>query len=477
VIFTTKAFLIFLPVVLVGYHLLAGRAWKFRFLLLASWTFYALCSPRYLWVILLLTAVDFVVARRIEDAPDPRRKKRWLVLSVAANLGLLAGFKYAPFACDTVTSLARLAGADVPDRAWSLLLPLGISFHTFQGIGYTIDVYTGRTRAVRSFVDYALFVAFFPQLAAGPIVRAAEFLPQMVTPPKVSASQVSDGLHLVLIGLAKKLFIADWLDQLVVSPVFGDPAAWDPAAHRWAALAWAVQIYCDFSGYSDIACGLAKWFGFELPLNFNLPYLATSIADFWRRWHLSFSTWLRDYLYFPLGGSRCGPVRADANLLLVFVLCGLWHGAAWNWVAYGLLHGLAMIAHRTFDHAVKGIAWADRLRATIAWQILGWAATMAVHVAGLVIVRMPTWGAGFAILQSFVPDGSSGSLLGGLPIWVPLLIGMGMTGHLAALFPRGYVKGSHEVFAVMKGLAYAGLVAVLSCFGPGVGKSFIYIQF
>jgi alginate O-acetyltransferase complex protein AlgI len=477
VIFTSKAFLIFLPLVLLGYHALAGRAWKYRFLLAASWTFYALCSPRYLWVILLLTAVDFVAGMRIEDAADPDRKRRWLVLSIAANLGLLAVFKYVPFAYDNAASLARWLGADVPDRTWSLLLPLGISFHTFQGISYTVDVYRGQIRAVRSFTDYALFVAFFPQLAAGPIVRAVEFLPQMATPPRVSAEQVTDGLHLVVTGLTKKLFIADWLDQLVVSPVFADPGAFDPAAHRWAAVAWAVQIYCDFSGYSDTACGLAKWFGFELPQNFNLPYLATSIAGFWRRWHLSFSTWLRDYLYFPLGGSRCGPVRANFNLLVVFVLCGLWHGAAWNWIAYGLLYGIAMIAHRTFDRAVAGIARFDALRATVAWQVISWTATMGVHLGGLIIVRMPDWGHGFAILRSFVPDGSSANLLGGLPVWVPLLIGLGLAGHVSAILPRPRLAWGEEATAAAKGFGYAALVAALLCFGPGVGKSFIYIQF
>jgi alginate O-acetyltransferase complex protein AlgI len=477
VIFTTKAFLIFLPAVLVIYHALAGRAWKYRFLLGASWGFYALCSPRYLWVILLLTAVDYAVAKRIEDAADPRRKKRWLVLSIVSNLGLLATFKYAPFAYDNAVTLARVFGADVPDRAWSLLLPLGISFHTFQGISYTVDVYRGQVKAVRGFTDYALFVAFFPQLAAGPIVRAVEFLPQMAAPPKVTADQISDGVHLVVTGLMKKLFIADWLDQLVVSPVFGDPAAFAPAAHRWAALAWTIQIYCDFSGYSDIACGLAKWFGFELPNNFRLPYLATNIADFWRRWHVSFSTWLRDYLYFPLGGSRCGPARANANLLVVFVLCGLWHGATWNWIAYGGLQGLAMMAHRTFDRAVRGNGWADTVRATAAWHVLGWAATMAVHLAGLVIVRMPSWEIGLAILGSFVPGGSSAGVLGGLSPFVPVLIGLGMVGHVAALVPKPKFVWGDNATTVVNGFGYALLIALLICFGPGVGQSFIYIQF
>jgi len=477
VIFTTKAFLIFLPLVLVAYHALAGRAWKYRFLLGASWGFYALCSPRYLWVILLLTAIDYMVAKWIEDAADSGRKKRWLFVSIVANLGLLAAFKYAPFAYDNAVALTRLIGADMPDRAWSLLLPLGISFHTFQGISYTVDVYRGQVKAVRSFTDYALFVAFFPQLAAGPIVRAVEFLPQMATPPKVTADQVSDGVHLVVTGLVKKLFIADWLDQLVVSPVFGTPGAFEPSAHRWAVIAWAVQIYCDFSGYSDIACGLAKWFGFELPNNFRLPYLAASIAEFWRLWHVSFSTWLRDYLYFPLGGSRRGPVRANANLLIVFVLCGLWHGATWNWVVYGVLYGLAMIAHRTADRAVSGRAWADRVRATAAWSALGWAATMAVHLAGLVIVRMPSWAAGFTILSSFVPDGSSASALGGLPVFVPVLIGLGLIEHAAVVLPRPTIGWGETAAAVAKGFGYAVLIALLVCFGPGVGQSFIYIQF
>jgi alginate O-acetyltransferase complex protein AlgI len=477
VIFTTPAFLVFLPLVLVGYHALAGRAWKYRFLLGASWAFYSLCSPRYLWVILLLTAIDFAVGKRIEDATDARQKKRWLGLSVVSNLALLAAFKYVPFAYDNVAALARLLGADVPNRVWTLLLPLGISFHTFQGIAYTVDVYRGQVRAVRSFTDYALFVAFFPQLAAGPIVRATEFLPQMAVPPTVTAGRIDDGAHLVMTGLVKKLFIADWLDKLIVSPVFGDPAAFDPAARRWAVVAWAVQIYCDFSGYSDIARGLAKWFGFELPINFNLPYLATSIADFWRRWHVSFSTWLRDYLYFPLGGNRRGTARTNINLLLVFVLCGLWHGAAWNWIAYGFLYGLAMVAHRTFDRAVSGIGWADAVRATLTWKLIGWAATLTIHLAGLVIVRMPSWGQGLLILKSFVPDGSSAGILSGVPIWVPILIGLGMTGHVAAVLPRLRKSWGDDAGAAARGFGYAALVVLLVCFGPGVGQSFIYIQF
>ena len=318
-VFATKAFWVFLPVVLLLYHASAGRTRKYAVLLAASWLFYAWLSPQYLWVIVALTAVDYIAGVRIEDAPTDRAKRRWLALSIAANLGLLAAFKYLGFAYDNAASLTRLCGLAVADRTWDILLPLGISFHTFQGISYTVDVYRGHIRAVRRPLDYALFVAFFPQLAAGPIVRAVEFLPQMTTPPPVTAQRAADGLHFLLLGLFKKLVIADHLDAVLVSPVFADPGAFGPAAHRWACLAWAAQLYCDFSGYSDIAVGLAKWFGFDLPRNFAFPYLATSVPDFWRRWHLSLSTWLRDYLYFPLGGSRGGDGRACANLLLVFV--------------------------------------------------------------------------------------------------------------------------------------------------------------
>ena len=195
---------------------------------------------------------------------------------------------------------------------------------------------------MRSFLDFALFVAFFPQLVAGPIVRAVEFLPQMVdAAARRRRAQVIDGLHWFLLGLFKKLFIADQL-ALFVDPVFADPARTTRSTHRWAVLAYAVQIYCDFSGYSDMAIGCAKWFGFELPLNFNFPYLATSIADFWRRWHISLSTWLRDYLYFPLGGSRRGTTRTYFNLLVTMTLCGLWHGASWNYVLWGFYNGVLL---------------------------------------------------------------------------------------------------------------------------------------
>ncbi len=470
-VFATKAFWVFLPAVLVLYHLARGRAHKYRILLAASWLFYAWLSPQYLWVILLCTAIDYAAGVRIEDAATDRAKRRWLALSVAANLGLLVAFKYTAFVYDNAASLARLCGADVRDRVWDILLPLGISFHTFQGISYTVDVYRGHVRAVRGSLDYALFVAFFPQLAAGPVVRAAEFLPQMATPPGVTARQAADGLHLVLLGLFKKLFVADHLDSLVVAPVFADPAAFGPADHRWACLAWVAQIYCDFSGYSDIAVGLAKWFGFELPRNFNLPYLATSVTDFWRRWHLSLSTWLRDYLYYPLGGSRGGALATYRNLMVVFVACGLWHGATWPWLVYGLWNGVLMCLHRAWDHGLAGVPWAVALRATWAWRLFAWGATLWLTTAGLVLVRMTSWESGAVLARSWcgfdlfaAPES--------VPVWVPALVALVALGHAV-----GGLWGRIELPSAARAAAYVGIVVLLVTLGPAAGRPFIYFVF
>jgi alginate O-acetyltransferase complex protein AlgI len=473
VIFAGKAFLVFLPVVLIGYHLLRRRAPKYAFLLVASWAFYAWCSPQYLWVLLLLTGIDYAVGLKLDRESDDRKRRRWVAVSVVANLGLLVAFKYTAFAYDNALTAACWLGYAAPPRAWDILLPLGISFHTFQGISYTVDVYRRHVPAVRSFLDYALFVAFFPQMAAGPIVRAAEFLPQMATTPAVTPAQVSDGLRLFVTGLFKKLFIADQLDALVVGPVFADPAAFTPDAHRWAAVAWAVQIYCDFSGYSDMAIGCAKWFGFEFPANFNHPYLATSMTDFWRRWHLSFSTWLRDYLYFPLGGSRLGEARTYLNLMIVFILCGLWHGATWPWLVYGVLNGALMGLHRAFDRALSGITWAVRLRSGLIWKLAAWGMTMLVLLPGLILVRMPDWGTGLTIMRSLIGLGiDSGTA--GVPVWVPMLVILGLAGHVSELC-RGRI--TFELPEGVRAVGYAAAVACLVTFTPGVGKAFIYIQF
>lgn len=475
-ILACKEFPIFLIVVLAGYHLLRARRWKYLWLTLASWTFYAWASPGYLWVILLLTAIDYFAALRIEASADERVRRRWLILSIVSNLGLLGAFKYAAFVFDNALTVAGWTGFAAGDRTWEILLPLGISFHTFQGISYTVDVHRRRIPAVRNFVDYALFVSFFPQLAAGPIVRAVEFLPQMVVPPKVGWAEIELGLRLVVVGILKKFFIADQLHDLFVAPVFLDPGAYPPDIHRWATVAWAIQIYCDFSGYTDMALGLAKWFGFDLPPNFHLPYLATNIGDFWRRWHISLSSWLRDYLYFPLGGSRGSAARTYLNLMLLFVLCGLWHGAAWHWLAYGAYNGLLMGLHRAFDRTFPNAAWRKRP----AWIAFAWAATAYQLLFGLVLIRMNNWETGLQLQASLLGIGTGGgTALTRVPLPVIVLMLAGLAGHIGAARPgiSIWLRRPGRMQNITLGAGYAASVALLVAFGPGVTKSFLYIAF
>jgi D-alanyl-lipoteichoic acid acyltransferase DltB (MBOAT superfamily) len=302
-------------------------------------------DPRFLLLIAGTTALDFWVALRIEAAPDPRRKRRWLVASLIANLGVLAVFKYTDF---FIASFCALVGADAESRLLQIVLPVGISFFTFQSMSYTIDVHHGRVRARRSPVGFALFVAFFPQLVAGPIVKANEFFPDHDDWRAPRDQDLQRAAMLILTGLLQKAALADNLAP-IVDGYFADPArtpGFLPAAT--GVLAFGLQIFFDFAGYSNIAIGAALLFGYRFPVNFRQPYLATNVAEFWRRWHVSLSTWLREYLYIPLGGNRGGTFATQRNLMLTMLLGGLWHGASWNLVVWGGLHGLWLARHRAF---------------------------------------------------------------------------------------------------------------------------------
>lgn len=472
--FASHQFFVFLPVVLAIYHLLPSRAHKYRFLLAASWLFYMSWNPWFLWVILFTSVVDYAAGRLIERSGTPAGRRRWLTLSVVTNLGLLGAFKYTGFLTANATALARSVGWAVPDWTVHVVLPLGISFHTFQGISYTLDVYRRKIPAVQSFVDFALFVAFFPQLVAGPIVRAVEFLPQMASPPSVSSAHVLEGMHWFLLGLFKKVFLADRLAQFV-DVVFARPAGFDPATHRWAVLAYAAQIYCDFSGYSDMAVGCAKWFGFELPQNFNFPYLSGSIAEFWRRWHISLSTWMRDYLYVPLGGSRRGTARTYANLLATMTLCGLWHGASWNYILWGFYNGVLLALHRVYDQWVRRRPWAEKQRRHPALRPLSVAGTFLLVAVGLVFVRSQSW-LGCWLVQRSLLGGHTPGGVHAVPAWVPLLVGMVVAGHLYSGLP-GVRCGLLHLRALPRALVYATAVTLMVVFAPHEAKAFIYFQF
>ncbi len=476
--FDSKAvfsFLAFLAVVLTAYYGLRGRASKYRMLLGASWLFYMVLSPSplFLGVILFTTVVDYYAGLLIEAAPTPAAKRRWLWVSVASNLGFLGLFKYLKFVLRNVASVPGL-GWETPAWVDHIVLPLGISFHTFQGISYTLDVSRGKIRAVRSFTDFALFVAFFPQLVAGPIVRAVEFLPQMGTPPRATSRQLVEGLHWFLIGLFKKGFLADRLAQYV-DAVFHDPSAYDAVSQRWAVLAYAAQIYCDFSGYSDLAIGCAKWFGFELPRNFDFPYLAASITEFWKRWHISLSTWMRDYVYISLGGNRRGSLRTYFNLLLTLTLCGLWHGASWNYVLWGFYNGVLLALHRLYDQALGDRPWLANLRATAAFRLLAVLGTFALVAVGLVMVRAENWESCWRIERAWL-GWDEGGATRWVPAWVPLLVGMVALGHAFSGL-RERRCGVLDLPPLLRAAAYVAVVVLLVAFGPGATKAFIYFQF
>ncbi len=319
--------------------------------LVLSSVFYAAWEPRYLLLILFSTALDWLVATRIEKAHDesrPSDKKRWLTLSVVSNLGLLGFFKYASFVSSETARVAGFFGMH-----WSslpqVLLPVGISFYTFESLSYCIDVYRGDVKAARSPLDLLFFITFFPKLVAGPIARPGQLLPQLEKEPVLTRMRIGQALFLIGTGLIKKVAFADVLSVNFVDRVFDTPDAYTGGEVVVALYAFTLQIYMDFSGYTDIARGSAKLFGIELPENFDRPYCATNPAEFWRRWHMSLSTWLRDYLYFPLGGSRKGNARTYFNLWLTIFLIGLWHGASWNFVLYGSIQATAVVLHRAYN--------------------------------------------------------------------------------------------------------------------------------
>ncbi len=345
-LFNSLQFFVFLAVVLFLYHgPFRGRPnGRHGLLLLASWFFYACWNPAFLLLLIFSTILDHRVALGLTATEDGRWRKFLLALSLFGNLGVLAFFKYGAFFSKSIAALLPWEVAP-PDFFDQIILPVGISFYTFQSLSYSIDVYRGTLPAERSFLRVALYVSFFPQLVAGPIVRATQFLPQLATSSRLTTAQVEDYSLRIVSGLVKKVCIADilsrWVD--VVFSSSGDLGSWDLLLGVYA---FCFQIYFDFSAYSDIAIGVAGLFGFRLPENFNRPYLARNPQEFWRRWHISLSTWLRDYLYISLGGNRRGAWRTERNLLITMVLGGLWHGAGIGFIVWGLFHGVVLILHR-----------------------------------------------------------------------------------------------------------------------------------
>ncbi len=343
-LFNTTQFFVFLAVVLVLFYTVP-RALRRYVLLAASYYFYGSWNAKFIVLLLTLTVIDYCAGLWLERVPPGPRRKAVLIFSLAANLGFLGFFKYYNF---LAANLALATGRDPHSFFLAIVLPLGISFHTFQSMSYVIDVYRGRQPAVRNPLDYALFICFFPQLVAGPIVRARDFFRDLWGWHAPSSDEISRGVFLIALGLTKKMAFADQFAK-VANEYFGAVASHPGALAAWSGVfAFGLQIYFDFSGYTDMAIGMAKLFGFHFPINFRRPYLAGSMTDFWRRWHISLSSWLRDYLYIPLGGSRNGRWHTYRNLMLTMLLGGLWHGASWNFLIWGGYQGTLLAIERAF---------------------------------------------------------------------------------------------------------------------------------
>jgi alginate O-acetyltransferase complex protein AlgI len=373
-LFNSVEFLVFF-VVVYGLYLVLQHRQQNWMLLVASYIFYGWWDWKFLTLIWLSTTVDWLVARGMDDAPTQRRKRQMLAVSLLFNLGLLGTFKYAGFFARSFMDAFAGIGYSVDLRFAELVLPVGISFYTFQSLSYTVDVYRGDLKASRSLLDFALFVGFFPQLVAGPIERATHFMPQVQKPRTVTFDMLREGAWLILLGYFKKVVLADNMTPFTTR-VFDNPGDVHGLEVLVGIYAFAFQIYGDFSGYSDIARGTAKLMGFDLMHNFRMPYFAINPSDFWRRWHISLSSWLRDYLYIGLGGNRLGSLFTYRNLLLTMVLGGLWHGAAYNFVAWGVFHGVILCIHRWMTEGKEPARgpWLTPIKIALFFQVtcVGW---------------------------------------------------------------------------------------------------------
>ena len=375
--FNSLEFFLFFITVLLLYYSLPHR-WQNRMLLAASYFFYGWWDWRFLCLILISTSTDFFCSLQMDRHRNDESKWRFLALSIIVNITILCFFKYWNFFTENLADVLSLLGLQTSMHTLSVILPVGISFYTFKTISYSVDVYRGEIEPAHNFLDYALFVAFFPQLVAGPIERAKNLLPQIAGERRFNSRQFGEGLQLIFWGLFKKVFVADNLG-LMVDQIYGNPQA-SGTEYIIATWAFAFQIYGDFSGYSDMARGLSKCMGFEIMQNFRQPYVATSPSDFWRRWHISLSTWLRDYLYIPFGGNKKGQAKTYRNLMLTMLLAGLWHGAAWNFVFWGGYHGLLLVvqrlvkAERKPEKDVNTSLLSQMIRAFIMFQLvcIGW---------------------------------------------------------------------------------------------------------
>ncbi|MDB5350740.1 MAG: putative rane protein involved in D-alanine export [Planctomycetota bacterium] len=440
--------------------------------LAASYYFYACWEPRFLALLIASTMMDFACGLAVDRIEGPRNRKLFVALSMALNLGMLGYFKYVNFFAESLQLLLAKGGWHVSIDHLNVMLPIGISFYTFQSMSYVIDVYRRDIKPTRNLVQFAAFVSFFPHLVAGPIMRPTTLLPQIEKRRTFSLQQFYHGVYLIFWGLTKKVVIADNLEP-IVTDLFSRWHTIDGGLALLAIYAFAFQIYCDFSGYTDAARGIAKCLGFELALNFNLPYFATSPKDFWARWHISLSTWLRDYLYIPLGGNRGGIWKVYRNLMLTMVIGGLWHGAAWNFAVWGLYQGLILILHKACEPYLKRYQPTDSVEAAC-WTATRIAVTFHLVCLGWLFFRSSSLAQAWGMLEAIVLRPSvpaSATLIAVLVCIVPLAIvqlGQYVSRDLDMVFRTPWYVRS----AFYTALFYAFVLS-----GNFRGGQFIYFQF
>ena len=469
---TVEYALFFLAVLAIAWSLYRFPETHKAFLLLASYIFYGFWNWSYVPLLFGISLFSGLVAQRIQRSGTAGGKKRWLVTGVAVCLAALGYYKYTGFLMSMVLEVWGRFGPLPRVQVYSPLLPLGISFFIFHAISLLADCYRGKVKEPVRLGDALLYVAFFPQLIAGPILRASRFLPQLAARRNPNSIRVNRALLLIVGGVFKKVIISNMLATRLVEPVFTVPQSYGALDTLLSVYGYAAQIYCDFSGYTDIAIGCALLLGYRFSRNFNAPYTATNPQEFWRRWHISLSTWLRDYLYFPLGGSRQGRLRTYLNLMITMLLGGLWHGAAWTFVAWGGLHGVLLAVHRLWS----GIGWGPLVhwRATAAWR---WASRILLFhavCAGWVFFRASSFELAFSVFGRLAVPGAATLATG--PVLMVLFLG------LAGQFMPPRWRNSFELElgrwpALARGAAVAVAIAAIEVLGPTGVAPFIYFQF
>lgn len=474
-LFNSISFAFFFVIVTLLYYLFPQRN-RWFLLLAASCYFYMAFVPIYILILAFTIVIDYVAGIYIEKAAGKQRKLL-LVCSLVANIGVLAVFKYYNFINDNISVLAETLHLHNNIPYLKMLLPIGLSFHTFQAMSYTIEVYRGNQKAERHFGIYSLYVMFYPQLVAGPIERPQNILPQFHVEHKFSYFNVVEGLKQMVWGFFKKLVVADRL-SIYVDTVFPNPELHNGSTVVISAVFFAIQIYCDFSGYSDIAIGAARTMGFRLMTNFKIPYFSKSISEFWSKWHISLSTWFRDYLYIPLGGNRISTSRTYLNLFIVFMISGLWHGASWNFIIWGFLHGAYQVIGLTIKPILTGFEKHLSKFILHFWNFIKGSIIFSLVTFAWIFFRAHTIHDAFLMIENLKSFGEKPFLGNGINQFGHCLIAIALLltiEYFMAFKPEVKLFGSSNT--VVRWASVVGLLFIIMIFGVFNGGQFIYFQF